>query len=88
MIHNMTMVHIEFPLHSIAIPYPSALQHEGRSHANHICVPVYIDVLHECQVVLHADLDSSLLLQDDSTKSNLTPSVSYVQYDPYSHHHI
>jgi hypothetical protein len=87
----MTGVHIEFPLHSSVTrypwPYPSPLQHEGWCHADHICVPIYIDVLHECQVVMHIDSDFSLPFQDDSTKSNLLPTASYMQYNPYSHRH-
>jgi hypothetical protein len=57
-------MHIEFQLHSTTTPYPwlypSALQHEGCSHADHICVPVYVDVFRKYQVVLHGDSDSSL----------------------------
>jgi hypothetical protein len=36
-------------------PYPSALQHECRSHIDHICVHIYVDVIHECHAVVHED---------------------------------
>jgi hypothetical protein len=76
-------------VHSTAtlFPYPTALQHEGRPHAYHIYVPVYGDVLHKRLAILHADSGSCLHFVDDSVKSNLVHSASYVQYDPYFHHH-
>jgi hypothetical protein len=53
----MTWVHITFVVNSTATlyPYPSTLHHEGQPQANHIYFPIYIDVLYECRVVLHAD---------------------------------
>jgi hypothetical protein len=68
-------------MHSTAtpFPYPTALQHEGRHHAYHICVLIYRDVLHEHLAVLHADRGSTLDFADDSAKSSLLHSASYVQ---------
>jgi hypothetical protein len=77
-------------VHSTAtpFPYPAALQHEGRHHAYHIYVPVYGDVFYECLAILHANRGSTLDFADDSTKSSLIPRASYVQHDPYFHHHV
>jgi hypothetical protein len=38
-------------------PYqsPSVLLHEPQPHDDHICVHIYIDVLHEGQVIVRAD---------------------------------
>jgi hypothetical protein len=59
-------------------PYPAALQHEGRPHAYHICVHVYGDVLHKRLAVLHADSGSTLHFANDSAKSSLLHSASYM----------
>jgi hypothetical protein len=43
----MTCAHIIFLLNTTAALYPSPLQHEGQPDADHICVSIYIDVLHK-----------------------------------------
>jgi hypothetical protein len=45
-----TLTHSRYPYQS-----RSVLLHEPQPHDDHICVHVYIDVLHEGQVVVHAD---------------------------------
>jgi hypothetical protein len=85
MAHNTPRPSIRTPY---PYPYPSAFQHESGPHANHITVPVYVHLLHECQAVEHADLGSSLQFLDDYAKSNLLPTTSYVRYHPYPHRHV
>jgi hypothetical protein len=49
----------KYALTSIAtplpLPLPSSLQYEPRPHDDHIYILVYVDMLHECQVVFHED---------------------------------
>jgi hypothetical protein len=50
--------------------YPSFLLHESRPHDDHIYIHVYIDVLHEHQVVEYADLGCTLPFACKYAKSN------------------
>jgi hypothetical protein len=45
-----TLIHSRFPYHS-----RSVLLQKPRPHGDHICIHVYVDVLHGGQVVLRTD---------------------------------
>jgi hypothetical protein len=74
MVYTSTLIHSRFPY-----PYPSFLLHESRSHDDHIYVHVYIDVLHEHQVVKYADLGCTLPFACEYVKSNPRPCASDVR---------
>jgi hypothetical protein len=67
------------PQPSIRTPYPypyaSSFQHKPQPHDNHIGVPVYVHLFHECPAIEHDDLGSSLQFLDDYAKSNLVPTL-------------
>jgi hypothetical protein len=68
------MIHSRFPY-----PYPSFLLHESRPHDDHIYVHVYVDVLHECQVVEYTDLGCTIPFACEYAKSNCRPCASDVR---------
>jgi hypothetical protein len=86
MIHTSTLIHSRF-----SYPYPSFLLHESWPHDNHIYVHVYVDVLHERQVVMYADLGCTISFACEYTKSNSRHCASDVRcvqlrsYDVYPH---
>jgi hypothetical protein len=51
----ITRIHSHF-----LYPYSSFLLHESQPHDDHIYVHVHVDVLHEHQVVLYADLGCTI----------------------------
>jgi hypothetical protein len=51
----ITRIHSHF-----LYPYSSFLLHESRPHDDHIYIHVHVDVLHERQVVLYADLGCTI----------------------------
>jgi hypothetical protein len=50
--------------------YPSFLLHKSRPHNDHIYVHVHVDVLHEHQVAVYANLGCSLPFAYEYVKSN------------------
>jgi hypothetical protein len=65
MINTSTLIHSRF-----SYLYPSFLLHESRPHDDHIYIHVYVDVLHECQVVVYTDLGCTLASTYEYTKLN------------------
>jgi hypothetical protein len=68
MVHTSTLIHSRFPY-----SYPSFLLHESQPHDDHIYVHVYVDVLHERQVVVYAELGCTLPFACEYIKSNPHP---------------
>jgi hypothetical protein len=82
-----TLIHFPFPY-----PYPSFSLHESRPHGDHI----YVDMLHERQVVMHTDWGCALPFSYEYVKPNPLPYASDVHgvqlhsYDacPHTAHHL
>jgi hypothetical protein len=55
MIHTSTLIHSHF-----LYLYPSFMMHKSQPHGDHIYIHIYIDVLHERQVAVYADLGCTL----------------------------
>jgi hypothetical protein len=91
MIHTSTLIHSRF-----SYPYPLFLLHESWPHDNHIYVYVYVDVLHERQVVMYVDLGCTFSFACEYAKSNSCHCASDVccvqlrSYDicPHTAHHL
>jgi hypothetical protein len=62
-------------------PSRSDLLCKPRPHVDHINVHIYIDVLHEDQVVVHADCGYTLVFAEECAKSNLHLCASNVHFD-------
>jgi hypothetical protein len=81
-----TRTHFRCPYQSCSV-----LLHEPQPHADHICVHVYVDVLHKCQVLVRSDWGYTLTFTDKYTKSHLHPYASDMHsdllcsYDAYPH---
>jgi hypothetical protein len=71
--------------------FRSVLLHEPQPHGDHIGIQVYVDVLHECQMLVRADWCYTLAFTDEYAKSHFCPCASDVpsnqlrSYDVYPH---
>jgi hypothetical protein len=82
--YNLTSTVTPYPF---PYPYSSVLLHEPWPHGNHICIHINVDVLHQCQVVVHADWGYTLPYPNEYAKSNLHPCAFNVHCVQLLHHH-
>jgi hypothetical protein len=78
-------------------PYQSrsVLLHESHPHGDHIGIHIDINVLHKCQVLMHANWGYIIAFDNEYAKSHLHPYASDVHSDqlcsydacPHTPHH-
>jgi hypothetical protein len=71
-----TRTHLRCPYQS-----RSLLLREPRPHSDHIGIHIYVDVHHECQVLVRADCGYTLAFPDEYAKLNIRPCASDMHFD-------